>query len=165
MPEYLKEELSRPYGFLFTSTNSLIRFLRKKENSRIITIGDVVTSTLQSFNITPFLSIIDGKTKRNIQMKILEENVIKIKNEKSTIRLSSMSLIQRILNKEDKIGKNIILVDGEEDLLVIPVVLFGKDKDIILYGQPNAGAVVIINNKFTKIRVKQIFEKFIVKKC
>ena len=164
MPEYMKEELSRPYGFLFTNTDSLIRFLHKKENNRIITIGDVVTSTLQSNNILPFLSIIDGKTKRNIQMKILEENAIKIKNEKSTIRLSTMNLIQKILNNEDK-ARKIILVEGEEDLLVIPVVLFGKDKDIILYGQPNAGAVVIINNKFARIRVKQIFEKFIVKKC
>jgi len=164
MPEYLKEELSRPYGFLFTNSNSLLKFIRKKENSRIITVGDVVTSTLQSSNIIPFLSIIDGKTKRNIKIRILEESIIKIKNEKSTIRLSSMNLIQKILNNEDKIRK-IILVDGEEDLLVIPVVLFGKDKDIILYGQPNAGAVVIINNKFTRIRVKQIFEKFIVKKC
>jgi len=164
MPEYMKEELSRPYGFLFTNSNSLLKFLRKKENSRIITIGDVVTSTLQSNNIITFLSIIDGKTKRNIKIRILEENAIKIKNEKSTIRLSSMNLIQKILNNEDKARKT-ILVEGEEDLLVIPVVLFGKDKDIILYGQPNAGAVVIINNKFTRIRVKQIFEKFIVKKC
>ena len=165
MPETLKDELSRPYGFLFTNNNSLIDFLRKKKNSRIITIGDVVTSTLQSYDMIPFLSIIDGKTKRYIQMKINKENVIRVKNEKSVIRLSVMNLIQKILNDEIKIDKNIILVDGEEDLLVIPAILFGKSNDIVLYGQPNAGAVLIVNNQFVKIRVKQIFEKFIVKKC
>ena len=165
MPIFLKEELSRPYGFLFTNNNSLIEFLYKRKNSRIITVGDVVTSTLRSYNIIPFLSIIDGKTKRYIQMKIYEENIIKVKNERSLIRFSVMNLIQKILNDEIKLNKNIILVDGEEDLLTIPVVLFGKNNDIIIYGQPNAGAVVIINNQFVKMRMKQVFEKFIVKKC
>jgi len=165
MPGSLKDELSRPYGFLFTNNNSLIEFLHKKKNNRVITIGDVVTSTLESINIIPFLSIIDGKTKRYIQMKIIKENSIHVKNEKSLIRLSVMNLIQKILNDEIKMDKNVILVDGEEDLLVIPVILFGKNNDIIIYGQPNAGAVLIINNLFVKLRVKQILEKFIVKKC
>ncbi|BFH73426.1 GTP-dependent dephospho-CoA kinase family protein [Sulfurisphaera javensis] len=164
MPEDLKKELSRPYGFLFTDKNSLINFLLLNKGQRIITVGDVVTETLRTNGIIPFLSIIDGKTKRNIKIDLKEDHLIKIRNEKSTIRLSSIKTIKDILN-ENYSKKSIILVDGEEDLLVIPVVLFGRDKDIIIYGQPNAGAVVIINNQLTRIRVKQILEKFYVKNC
>lgn len=165
MPNSLKQELSRPYGFLFINTNSLIKHLLLLKQNRIITIGDVVTSTLVSHGIYPFLSIIDGKTKRHIQLEVNEENILRVKNERSVIRLSVMNLIQKILNNEIKLENKTILVDGEEDLLVIPVVLFGKDGDIILYGQPNAGAVVIKNNKLVKKRVKEIFQKFLVKKC
>ena len=162
MPDSIKKELTRPYGFLFTNNDIFINFILEKKNNRLITVGDVVTSTLYDRNIIPFLSIIDGKTKRQIKVKTVNENVIKVKNAKSTIRFSVMKIIKNLLDKNERAT---ILVDGEEDLLVIPVVIFGRNNDIIVYGQPNAGAVVIINNHFVKIRVKQILEKFYVKKC
>lgn len=161
MPDILKTELSRPYGFLFKNNNSLIQFVNSL-NRRIITVGDVVTLTLRENGIIPFLSIIDGKTKRTIKLDLNENNIIRIKNEKSIIRMSTIKIIEKLLNENNK---KTVLVDGEEDLLVIPVVLYGKYNDIVIYGQPNAGAVVIVINKFVKLRVRQIFEKFIVKKC
>jgi len=36
-----------------------------------------------------------------------------------------------------------IVVNGEEDLLVIPVCVHAPDNSIVLYGQPNEGLVVV----------------------
>ena len=35
-----------------------------------------------------------------------------------------------------------MLVDGEEDLLVLPVCLFAPENSVVMYGQPNEGLVV-----------------------
>jgi len=164
LPRSLRAELSKPYGVLFINENKLKQFLINKSNSRLITVGDVVTQTILKFHIKPFLAIVDGKTKR----KLVKENFgqfeyIKVKNEPGLIRLSTIREIKDILvhNENDKI----LMVDGEEDLLVIPVVIYGNFGDIIIYGQPNAGVVVTLNNDFLKRRVLEIFKKFQVTSC
>ena len=35
-----------------------------------------------------------------------------------------------------------MLVDGEEDLLVLPVCLFAPENSVVMYGQPNEGLVI-----------------------
>ena len=62
-------------------------------------------------------------------------------------------------------SQKVVFVEGEEDLLVIPVIMYGKDGDIIIYGQPNAGIVMIKNNALIKEYVKDLFKRFKVKKC
>ena len=49
-----------------------------------------------------------------------------------------------------------ISVNGEEDLLVIPVCIYAPENAIILYGQPNEGLVIVkitseIRNKTQKL--------------
>ena len=51
-----------------------------------------------------------------------------------------------------------ILVDGEEDLLVIPVCIHAPDYAIIMYGQPNEGLVVVKINEEIKKKTKSILE-------
>ncbi|MCY0874600.1 MAG: DUF359 domain-containing protein, partial [Acidianus infernus] len=65
MPKEVRKELSRPYGILFKSTEKLLKYADNFE--RIITVGDVVTQELLKNNRSVFLSIVDGKTKRNIK--------------------------------------------------------------------------------------------------
>ena len=50
-----------------------------------------------------------------------------------------------------------ITVNGEEDLLVLPVCIHAPDNAIVMYGQPNEGLVLVeitdteIRNKTTNI--------------
>jgi len=34
-------------------------------------------------------------------------------------------------------------VNGEEDLLVIPVCIYAPDNSVVMYGQPNEGLVIV----------------------
>ncbi|BDC19194.1 hypothetical protein HS5_20840 [Acidianus sp. HS-5] len=160
MPKEIRKELSRPYGILFKSTEKLLKYVDNFE--RIISVGDVVTQELLKNDKRIFLSVIDGKTKRNIKSSMKFSKYITVKNEPGIIRLSAMSYIKSALNS---FSNSVIYVDGEEDLLVIPATLYGKEGDLIIYGQPNAGAVALEVCEATKWRVKDIFSKFIVKKC
>lgn len=155
--------MAKPYGILFTNNAELLHFLTSRKNSRIITVGDVVTKTVLDFNLTPFLSLVDGKTRRkfNIEKRSVMERV---KNEAGLIRLSVISKIKELLENDSDASK-VLYVDGEEDLLVIPIVIYGKDGDIILYGQPYAGAVVLIIDDLIRRRVIEIFTKFRIVKC
>ncbi|MFP3217057.1 GTP-dependent dephospho-CoA kinase family protein [Acidianus sp.] len=160
LPKEVRKELSRPYGILFKSTEKLLKYADNFE--RIITVGDVVTQELLKNNRRVFLSIVDGKTKRNIKLHMRFSNYIMVKNEPAIIRLSAMSYIRAALNSS---FSSVIYVDGEEDLLVIPATLYGRDGDLVIYGQPNAGAVALEICEATKWRVNDIFSKFNVKKC
>ncbi|MDT7860771.1 MAG: DUF359 domain-containing protein [Saccharolobus sp.] len=160
----LRRELSRPYGILFTNNNLFINFLLNKAKNRIITVGDYVTDVLERNNIIPFIEIIDGKTKRTISysFKRSDAKEYRVFNEAGKIRFSTIEIIKSILKNNER---GIVIVNGEEDLLVIPVVLYSEIRDIIIYGQPNAGAVVIINNNLIKWRVYNILEKSQITYC
>jgi len=49
-----------------------------------------------------------------------------------------------------------IVVHGEEDLLVIPTVLFSPEDAVILYGQPNEGLVIVKVNQEIRNKAKSI---------
>ncbi|MEM0363461.1 MAG: DUF359 domain-containing protein [Sulfolobaceae archaeon] len=159
----LRKELARPYGILFVNNKLFLNFLSNKFNSRIITIGDYVTNFLESNRIFPFLEIVDGKTKRSVSLLLSRKmKEYKAINEQGRIRFSVIDIIKTVFRLNDS---SRILIDGEEDLLVMPVVLYSADGDLIIYGQPNAGAVMIINNDLIRWRVKNILQKAKIINC
>uniref|UniRef100_A0A0F2LQ04 GTP-dependent dephospho-CoA kinase n=1 Tax=Candidatus Aramenus sulfurataquae TaxID=1326980 RepID=A0A0F2LQ04_9CREN len=160
VPRELRKELSRPYGILFTKVVSLLNFLEGKR--RVITIGDVVTETLLENDFSPFIAVVDGKTKRTISTGQKVKPSFFVKNEPGLLRLESIKLVERLLNSETP---SVLFVDGEEDLFVIPFVIYGRLDDVIVYGQPNAGAVALEVTEAMKWRVEDIFKRFTVKKC
>ena len=52
---------------------------------------------------------------------------------------SSFNLLKTIFDQKPPIR---LLVDGEEDLLVLPVCLFAPANSVVMYGQPNEGLVI-----------------------
>ena len=57
------------------------------------------------------------------------------------------------------------MVRGEEDLLALPCMMYAEDGDIVVYGQPNAGAVLVEVNHFIKWKAWDLFHHMKVKKC
>ena len=55
-----------------------------------------------------------------------------------------------------KVGGSLFLVvDGEEDLLALPSILFAPLNAYVLYGQPNEGIVVVSVTESLKIKVQR----------
>ncbi|MGC9106224.1 MAG: GTP-dependent dephospho-CoA kinase family protein [Thermoprotei archaeon] len=162
LPLEIRKELSRPYGPLFVNVEAFFRFIKDKD---FVTVGDVVTETSFSLGLRPRLALIDGKTKRVISKEVKSVEgyeVISVRNEPGLVRASTIEVLKKLL---DSGKRSVVLVEGEEDLLVVPLVLYMNEGSYIVYGQPNAGIVVLEVNRFSKERVKVLFERFIPTRC
>ena len=51
-----------------------------------------------------------------------------------------------------------IIVDGEEDLLVLPVCARAKDGFTVLYGQPNEGIIVVRADLTSRNKAKSLLD-------
>ncbi len=150
-------ELSRPYGTLIVGKEMLVNEIKSR---RTITVGDFVTKVLEDAKEFPYLSVIDGKTMRNLTMKSRGEEEV-IVNEAGILRLSAMLKVKEKIEH----GGGRLFVEGEEDMLAIPAILFAQNGDLVVYGQPKAGSVVVKVDKMIKWRVMDIFSKFSRRSC
>lgn len=139
LPTRYREEFRKPLGEIFTD----IKDISLKER-RVIVVGDVTFWNLKKRGVSPFLAVVDLRTQRK-RMKLNLRGTIKVKNPPGNI---TMELWESI--REGMKSGGIIVVEGEEDLAVIPCILEGRSGDIILYGQPNRGVVKVEINKESK---------------
>ncbi|WEU39717.1 MAG: GTP-dependent dephospho-CoA kinase family protein [Candidatus Odinarchaeum yellowstonii] len=158
---HLRDYLKKPLGKLIRLKNvnqikKLLNELDKYQPVKIISVGDVVTESLLKNRITPDLYIIDGKTLRNeFKSTLISECNLKIINKPGTINSTAWTVIKSCL---EQTGKKGLLVEGEEDLLVLPSVILAPLGAVVLYGQPNEGVVIIKVDLETKTTVKKILD-------
>ncbi len=119
-------------------------YLDDKWGISVYLVGDIVT---KDFLADDFLKnfikvcIIDEKTQRHkveIDYEDVFEEIIEMENPAGTIHSKSWSVLKDIIDSGKKAVINI--TEGEEDLLVIPLVLAlpveKKHKHLVFYGQP-----------------------------
>ena len=56
---------------------------------------------------------------------------------------------------------SLVLVDGEEDLAVLPLILILPDSSVILYGQPNEGVVFCEVNPTLRKKAEELLSCFV----
>ena len=144
LPDSLRDQLKIPLGVLLPigqdNKTNIQKYL--SDNSYIITIGDRTTEKMINFDIIPSLQIIDGlekRIKRDI-IKLGNAFELKIDNPAAEITLQSIEIIKKAFTMNSPIR---LTVNGEEDLLVLPVCIHAPENSVILYGQPNKGLVLV----------------------
>ena len=145
LSETLREELKTPLGELIKDSNSDKEQIIKKIYSEkiVVTVGDATSELLIKMGLTPFLQIVDGKEKRHERDLPISDSVVttmNCKNPAGEITQQSMDTIKKSLDSKPPIR---IIVDGEEDLLVMPVCLFAPETCVVMYGQPDEGLVIV----------------------
>jgi GTP-dependent dephospho-CoA kinase len=103
---------------------------------------------MNEIGVSPNLEIIDMKEQRRARVApALTENRISfnVVNEPGTISVESLYALDKCLGrlKIDSKASMRLVVEGEEDLLVLPVVAFFPQGSVVFYGQPNEGLVVV----------------------
>ena len=113
------------------------------ENSYIIRVGDRTTEKMIEYDLIPSLQIIDNLEKREKkESPKLTSNTIELSvdNPAAEITLQSIDVIKKAFTMQPPIR---LCVNGEEDLLVLPVCIHAPENAIVLYGQPNEGLVLV----------------------
>ena len=144
LPDSLRDQLKIPLGILLPIGQDNKRNIQKylSDNSYIITVGDRTTEKLIDFDLIPSLQIIDGlekRIKRDI-LKLGSAFELKIDNPAAEITLESIEIIKKAFEMTPPIR---LTVNGEEDLLVLPVCIHAPKNSVVLYGQPNKGLVLV----------------------
>ena len=144
LPDSLRDQLKIPLGVLLPIGQDNKRNIQKylSDNSYIITVGDRTTEKMIDFDLIPSLQIIDGlekRIKRDI-LKLGSAFELKIDNPAAEITLESIEIIKKAFTMNSPIR---LTVNGEEDLLVLPVCIHAPENSVILYGQPNKGLVLV----------------------
>ncbi len=144
LPENLRNELKIPLGKLIPNNSSEKEdYIRKIYSEKVvITVGDATSELLLQMGLIPLLHIVDGQEKRKKRSLPLADVVtteLTVKNNPGEINSESFNLIKNIFEEKPPIR---LVVDGEEDLLVLPVCLFAPENSVVMYGQPNEGLVI-----------------------
>ena len=144
LPDSLRDQFKTPLGVLLPigedNKENIQKYLSK--NSYVVTVGDQTTEKMINFGLIPSLQIIDGfekRIKRDI-VKLGDAFELQIDNPAAEITLQSIEIIKKAFTMNPPIR---LTVNGEEDLLVLPVCIHAPENSVILYGQPNKGIVLV----------------------
>jgi uncharacterized protein (UPF0218 family) len=158
LPENLRNELKIPLGKLIKNTDPEKEQIIKQIYTKniVITIGDATSEMLIKLGLIPFLQIVDGKEKRHEREFPADNSVVTnlhCVNPAGELTQQSIDIIKKSFNSEPPVR---IVVEGEEDLLVIPVCLLAPENCLVMYGQPNEGLVTVQITKEIREKVQKI---------
>jgi len=127
---------------------------------RIIAVGDVVVEDSLKHGVKLDLAIVDYKTKRRgrpLELAVEFRRVVKVVNPPGHLSLDAMDVLKSLIEEG---GGALMEVEGEEDLLTIPSVLYAPLNSLVIYGQPNEGVVLVVVDESSKAFFKGLLESF-----
>jgi uncharacterized protein (UPF0218 family) len=136
--------LKQPFGILIPDeqvTKQKIAPMLKGAN-KIIAVGDATTERLVSFDIVPDVAVIDGRERRSNRSLPANYSAKELRctNPPGTISKDAVKSLQAALKIAPPVR---VLVEGEEDLLALPVFKMAPEGSVVLYGQPLEGLVLV----------------------
>jgi len=160
LPDDLRDQLKNPLGNLISDNDPNKENIIKKisAESTIITVGDRTTENMLQLGLKPQIQIIDGLEKRSECAVPADDTIntkLSCKNPPGEITEESIQVIQKAFSSEPPVR---ITVDGEEDLLVIPVCIHAPENSVVMYGQPNEGLVIVTITPEIRAKVQKILD-------
>jgi uncharacterized protein (UPF0218 family) len=155
--------LKEPFGTLVKDqdiTEQKIKDLLKNAKL-IISVGDSTTDRLISFGILPHVSVIDGRERRLRRISFLHSHnttacELHCCNPAGTVSRDAISILHDAFRTLPPIK---IVVDGEEDMLTLPIITIAPEGTIVLYGQPLEGMVVVTVTAKTRKKAKDLMDR------
>ena len=142
----MRVDLKTPLGELFrgdVSDNVVVlrEMLEEKKPPCFATVGDYVTFYIMESGLNPDLAVVDHRVMRQDvePFKFIREKVAVI-NPAGTIKAEAQRVLWDAITLKKRLG---VVVEGEEDLLVLPLMAMMPIGSVIVYGQPREGMVVV----------------------
>lgn len=144
MPDHMRDRLSQPLGVVLSSKEWINRSFRTHKDDIIFSVGDQTTYTLITQDVLPHVAFIDSKvnrrpfpeTKRVFASPWTE--TIKVSSGPGFISREAREVVAKIADLPSL--HVLVYVEGEEDLLTLPVVAYAPLGSVVYYGQPPLAA-------------------------
>jgi uncharacterized protein (UPF0218 family) len=162
-----RTRLKHPYGQLIVggpekAIPKLAKLITQKVPPKVIVVGDAVSLGMRKYGVEASLYIVDQKTLRiNISDRISGLKELVVPNPAGEVTEEAYETLKQVLREETP---TVIRVEGEEDLLTLPLILLAPIGSIIAYGQPHVGLVVIQVTLASRNEVKLLLDAMKVSK-
>ncbi|MDA4120903.1 MAG: GTP-dependent dephospho-CoA kinase family protein [Thaumarchaeota archaeon] len=124
----------------------------------VITVGDRVTETIGGLGRTPDIQVVDGKENRKKREPpdVPYVRLIRVENPAATLTSEAINGVRSAF-----VGKKPVrvMVEGEEDLMAIPVIAMAPVSAVVFYGQPGEGIVAVKADGRSKSRNRTILSE------
>ena len=154
IPEETRKVLRKPLGALFKS----IADIKGLESRRIISVGDICTISLIKAGFRPHLAVFDFRHMRSDLGKEEKEFLMREYPDPKKYRNPAGFLSDEIMKDAPALLRQggAVLIKGEEDLTAVAFILAAGQGDVVVYGQPDEGVVVVRPDETLKRKVKEI---------
>ncbi len=153
------EQLKRPFGTLVADKDvTKRRILPMIEHSKlVVAVGDATTERLVSFGVIPTIAVMDGRERRlPRKYPSYPAAELRCRNPKGTVSKEAVAVLEQALNSKPPVR---VLVDGEEDLLALPLFAMLPKGSVVLYGQPLEGLVVVRITSAKQRQAKELMNR------
>lgn len=165
LPKELRSVLKKPLGPVKKNN---IPTEKDIASSVIVTVGDVTASLFLKGGIVPDIAIVDLFVERKETYTSVSEigftediHLYRLTNPKSQIHPEVFLTLSHIFYSEDgNLRKSVLQITGEEDLIVLPVILLAPLGTRVYYGQPGVGTVEVIVTEKLKEKMRDLLAKF-----
>jgi uncharacterized protein (UPF0218 family) len=148
----VKALLKKPLG---TLEKDLGEIKRLSHGHRIISVGDVCTLGLLAIGVRPHLAVFDYRSMRSGldqgMINALRASFKKMRTYPNPAGTVSDRLLADAAGLVREGGA--VLIEGEEDLTALAFVLSAGENDLVVYGQPDEGVVVVRPDAKLKKRI------------
>lgn len=155
-----QEALKKPFGLLVADVQATKQNLTSllKGANRVIAVGDATTERLVDFDIIPDLAVIDGRERRHVRALAVsyEAKEMRCRNPAGALSKNAVEILRNALVEKQPV---VVLVEGEEDMLALPLFFLAPLGTVVLYGQPLEGVVVVKITEEKKKQAKDLMER------
>ncbi len=158
LPDELRHELKTPLGPIETDAEVLLDAI----DGPLITVGDVVTYHVLEAGRQPDVAIVDERTQRGaveeaVRDTVTEETHIEARNPPAELTADVVCALREAI---DRTEPTTVLVDGEEDLVVLPAIVAAPDGAHVVYGQPDEGMVHVAVTDDHRAEMRALLDRF-----
>lgn len=175
LPSNQRGYFKKPIGKLISgslnnsswATLQIKKNLKKSLPSLIITVGDIATQSFIGNNLPINLAVVDFRHRRQNLAKNFHQKIPKFSLNHQTTNFPGTLSPQLTLRLKEIVPEitlfsslQVINVNGEEDLSVLPLILLSPLNTFIFYGQPDKGIVQVKVTEKTKEKAVKLLQKF-----
>jgi uncharacterized protein (UPF0218 family) len=165
LTEVLRNELKQPWGKLRRSLspsdlNEVLSVGERERRSDIVCVGDRTSQVVFSLGIQPRVYIVDGIERRK-RIEVLDlpfNSIVLTSNMRGGLSMRGLKALQVAWLARPPVRVDVL---GEEDILAVATFALYPLQTVVLYGQPNAGIVVVKITSKIRTRAEAFLSRFI----
>lgn len=146
-----RQELAGDHGTQVQGAAELAEHLRAADPDQLVAVGDRVSRDLIEHDLLPDTAVVDGREQRSelsgsFSLPAERHRTFAARNPQGSITKDGWDRVREAMAVT---CPSVVRVDGEEDLLALPALLFARPDACVVYGHWEHGAVVLRAGEWT----------------